>query len=232
MIKIVQKKGRFVKIHTLKSLYILATMAIPAALALSAAPADAQLTLGTSPTSAVAGGSGAFDITLTDVAGSFNVAGFTFGISVAPSSGVTFTGADMNTAARYIFFGNSLDDIFSQPLSTSTFPTTDVNAFDVAFIGGTTVSAGDVFALGDISYAVAPGTAPGPVTVDFVGVGSFTSLSDSSGNAVAFTTNDGTIEVNSSLASTPEPGAYAIFASLGLAGVTFLRRRRHESNCV
>src|SRR5579884_2360142 len=107
------------------------------AVALLGAPVRADLTMDITPTSALPGGSGAFDVTLADVSGSFNVGGFTFELSVPGGSGVTFTNASMSTGGTYIFAGNSFDTANSLPFSLNSFPTTDVAASDAANTGGT-----------------------------------------------------------------------------------------------
>ncbi len=198
------------------------------AAALAARPAQADLSLGTAPSSALAGGTGSFDVTLTDVGGSFDVAGFSFELTVPGGSGLMFTNADMSTVGPLIFAGNSFDTFFSVPFSLSTFPTTDVNGSDLANSGSTTLSTGSVFDLGNIDYSVAPGTAPGPVTVSIILANGNTSLSDSNGDPVAFSAVPGEITVDSPGSATPEPGAFAMLAGLGVSAAGFLHRRKRR----
>jgi len=196
------------------------------AVALLGAPVRADLTMDITPTSALPGGSGAFDVTLADVSGSFNVGGFTFELSVPGGSGVTFTNASMSTGGTYIFAGNSFDTANSLPFSLNSFPTTDVAASDAANTGGTPMIAGDVYDLGHIDYSVAPGTSQGTVPVTIVGPGNNTSLSDPSANPISFTAASPTIVVASSV---PEPGTAGITAAFALAGTGLLRRRRQSA---
>jgi hypothetical protein len=210
------------KIQTMKSLYAPAALA---ALVLLGRPAHADLVLNFTPTSAPVGGVGNFDITLTDTGGNFNVAGFSFEIAVASGSGITFTGGDMNTASPYIFNGNSFDAANALTLVASSLPATDIIGNDVANSGATSLTTGSMFALGDISYAVAPGTPTGSIPLSFISPNNGTSLSDDLGNMIAYTANNSSILVTSA-AATPEPGAYALLGSLGLTAMGFLRRRR------
>src|SRR3954471_5542896 len=64
-------------------------------------PARAQLLLSVQDDTAPAGGMGAFDVVLTDIGGTFQIAGFSIELLVPPTSpggpsGVQFTAADTN----------------------------------------------------------------------------------------------------------------------------------------
>ena len=201
------------------------------ALALPAQPARADFIIQAMDSTAAPGGTGAFDVNLvdTDPAGTaaYQVGGFSFELSVPSTSGVTFTDAEFNTAAPYIFAGNSLDEQSGSPLSIDStgnppFPTQDFTASDDASSGATAVGPGDTFGLGHISYKVAPGTPFGPVAVHFEDLGGATSFSDPNGVGITFTTQDGTINV------APEPSQAGMLAlmALGLGGLLLKARRR------
>ena len=114
------------------------------------------------------GGDGYLQLTLTNTVGSsaINVGGFSFGLSVANGSGVTFgfpslpsTVVDVVTASNYIFAANSL---FGPDISLSGFGTTEAYAadnFDTPS-GGTVVNGGETYGLGRIYYNLSGG-APG-----------------------------------------------------------------------
>ena len=205
---------------------------------LTAPPAHAALVLQAEDSTAVLGNSGSFDVNLvdTDLPGSaaYQFSGFNFELSVPAASGVTFTDAGFNTTTPYIFNGNSFDEENGSPLSVdmngnSPFPTQDFIASDVAADAPyyTAVSPGDTFGLGHISYAVAPGTTLGPVTVSFESIGGGTSLSDPKGMAIPFTTQNGTIIV-ADVSPTPEPSGAGMLGlmALGLGGLLLRARRR------
>ncbi len=134
-------------------------------------------------------GQGTFDVLLTNTnpAGgtSYDVASFSFELSVPAGSGVQFTGA--NTAfvgPAYIFAGTggaSIDPTFT--LSLDSFPTTQFTGSDTEFANpGIAVGPGAVFGLGLISYSVFPQTPASDVPISFVLAGS--SVSDPSGAAI------------------------------------------------
>src|SRR5262249_19242909 len=72
-----------------------------------ARPCRAGLSLEVLNSTAPAGGTGSLDVLLTnnDSTGSmpFQITGFSAELSVSPTSGITFTSADTNTTAPYIF---------------------------------------------------------------------------------------------------------------------------------
>src|SRR5262245_57483909 len=162
------------------------------------------------------GGTGTFEVLLsnTDPPGGlgFEVAGFSFALSVPEGSGVEFTSADTAPlSAPYLFDGigvGSIDPSFT--LSLDPFPNTSFGGSDVAFaVPSITVHPGAVFGLGFIGYSVIPGAPGGTVQVSFDAVG--TSLSDPSGNPIDFTTNasGGAIRIS----AVPEPNSLVLVAT-------------------
>jgi hypothetical protein len=184
---------------------------------LGVSPAHAQMVMQIQPSAAAPGGTGAFDVDLSDVGGTFQVGGFSVEVSVPGGSGVAFTGADTNTTLPYIF-----GTLQAPPFTFNTFPNTDTTVSDTDFTapGYVTMTNGMVYALGHFTYSVAPSTPTGPVTVTLVPAGS--SLSDGNGDAISFSEVNGTIAV----APIPEPGTLILCGLAGVAGCTIRRRSR------
>jgi hypothetical protein len=175
-------------------------------------------------------GAGTFEVLLSSTESpgglDFDVAAFSFGLSVPAGSGVEFTAADTATlSAPYLFAEvgiGSVDPGFQ--LSPDGFPITNFTAADVALaVPSVALHPGDVFGLGFIGYSVIPGGPGGTVQVSFDAVG--TSLSDPSGNAISFTTDasGGAIRIS----AVPEPNSltmvgmalFAVAIARGLRGV-------------
>ena len=90
-----------------------------------------------------------------------DIASFSFEISVAAGSGVSFTGADINTSVNtYIFAGNSARGRISPPLTGTT-----LDASDNAASGSTTLGTNSTLALGRVFFDVASAASVGAVTV-------------------------------------------------------------------
>jgi hypothetical protein len=211
----------------------LAALAALSILALLAHPAQAAVTLIAQDSTAQAGGSGSFEVDLVNTGTTpYQVSGFNFELSLPSDSGVTFTDAEFNTAAPYIFSGNSFDEANGLTLAISSLPTTDLLAGDSVNTKNsfTTVSPGDTFGLGNISYNVALGTGLGPVTVSFENNFNSTFLADGNGdnNTIPFTTQNGTILVTPNISPAPEPSQVGMLAlvGIGLGGLLLSARRR------
>src|SRR5580698_453212 len=190
--------------------------------------ARADLVYSVTPASAGAGGTGSFDVLLTDTGGDFNVAGFNFEIT-SPDADVTFTDITINTvAAPYIFAGDSLlaDPVTGSILENPPSTAQDAQAGDVpADFTPAAIADGDEVGLGHVLFTIAPGASPGPVSIDF---GSATSLSDAGGNLIAFDNSGGTLTITAGTIATPEPAMTGI---LGLALIIgLISRRRLYSN--
>ena len=195
-------------------------------LALGPSEARADLVVTVLSSSAPVGGTGSFDVNLSNNgATSVDVSGFSVELSVPGGSGVSFTAVDVNTTATYLF-----GTLQTPPLTFDTFPTTDLTASD--FSGTppyvTTLQPNDTFGLEHVSYSVAPGTALGPVTVSILGLGTTTEILDIIGNPITPTDpTDGTITIMSAV---PEPSTLWMLTS-ALIGVTFaLGSRRHRTS--
>jgi hypothetical protein len=189
-------------------------------------PARAAPILQVQNSSALAGGAGSFDVVLTVTEGTFQVSGFSVDLTVPSGSGVTFTGASINTTtAPYIF-----TTLQAPPLTFATFPTTDFTASDSSMTspGYVTLSAPPSRTVGleHVSYAVAPGTHAGPVTVSIVS-GNKTQLLDLNANTIPFTPTNGTIAIDTAVV--PEPSSL-LTGIIAAACLVVLRRRRGKGD--
>jgi hypothetical protein len=176
-------------------------------------PARAGIIVTVQSVSADAGTTGnALEVDLQNTGSSVDIASFSFEISVAPSSGVTFTGATINTLTNmYIFSGNSAQG----PNIATSPPGTTLDASDNAASGSTTVGTNSIFGLGEVFFNLAPSAPAGPVVVTLTPF-PFTTLTDPNLNNVPIDTlNTGTITVLPAAATVPEPSAL-ISATLGL----------------
>ncbi len=191
----------------------------------TAPPARAGLVISVQDVSAKAGTTGnTLEVDLANTgSSSVDIAAFSFEISVASSSGVTFTGADINTTYYpYIFAGNSG---FGPQIATMTGTTLD--ASDLAATGSTTLAGGSILGLGLVSFDVASSAPNGPVVVSLTPYPA-TSLTDPNVNNIPIDTlNNGTIMI--SQGSIPEPSSL-VSATLGLLGAAWLIRRMRATS--
>jgi hypothetical protein len=186
-----------------------AVAASVAALLLGVAPIPARAAFIVQALNSVApiGGTGAFDVVLTDTGGTAQVSGFSVELSVPSGSGVTFTGVDTNTTAAAYLFGT----LQSPPFTFSSFPTTDFTVLDASMTppGFVTLNTNSIFGLEHVTYAWSAGASAGPVAVSIVGGG--TVLSDINANPIPITTVNGTITVTN--ATVPEPTSLLLLAA-------------------
>jgi PEP-CTERM motif-containing protein len=214
-------RGRLVARFTLTALIAILLNLFPA-------PASAGLILQVENASAQAGGTGSFDVVLSATAGSFPVAGFSVELSVAPTSGISFTTVSVDTTtAPYIF-----TTLQSPPLTFASFPTNDFIGSDsyMSSPGYVTLSAPPTVTVGleHVAFAVAAGTPSGDVPVSIL-IGDTTQILDNNGNLLPFASVNGTITVTGS--AVPEP-ASLVMGLIGMAlagGAVVLRRRRPRS---
>jgi len=189
-------------------------------------PARAGLVVQVLSSSAPVGGTGSFDVDLSNIGGStsYGVSGFSVELSVSTGSGVSFAGANVNTSAPYIF-----GTLQSPPLARSTFPSHDFIAADSSLTAPyfTTLNPGSTFGLEHVSYSVAPGTKLGPVGVSIMGLGTTTEMTDINASLFSTTSVNGTISIASGV---PEPSSLLLLSSaVIMASMTVLARRRRTA---
>jgi hypothetical protein len=201
-------------------------IALCAALLLSGAPTPARagLVLKIENSSAPPGGTGSFDVVLSDTTGTFAVSGFQVELSVPGASGVHFSGVDTSTTTAPYLFGT----LQTPPLSFDSFPNTSFTASDSDatppfFV---TLNTGNEFGLVHVSYKVDAGTTLGTlVPVSIVTSGTF--LFDNATpipNSIPYTPVNGTVTVS----AVPEPST-VVTAAIGgtcFLAVSCLRARR------
>jgi hypothetical protein len=178
----------------------LAVAAIPlsaGSIFLGAATSSARgdLVLQVLDSSAIAGGTGSFDVVFKETnGGTDSVASETIELSVPSNSGVTFTGVNVNTdpiAEPYIFGTLQLPTFTSD-----TFPNTQFEAFDfyLQLPYARVLNDGDIAGAAHVTYAVASGASAGDVPVSF---GSDIGAGDASSVPIPLTLDNGTIDVTS-----------------------------------
>ena len=201
----------------------LATVAVVAVLMTTAvaSPSRADLVIEVLNSTTAAGGTGSFDVVLTDTGpiNSFQVGGFSVELLVAAGTGIHFTAVDTNTVAAPYIFGTYQSG--PAPFSFDTFPNTEFTASDSTAVapGYVTVNPGDTFGLAHVSYSVDPGTPSEMVPVMLQDIGGGTSLSDGNGAPLDFTTTTGIITV-------PESSALMMSGVIATGiGIALYRRR-------
>jgi hypothetical protein len=188
-------------------------------------PARASVLITVGSASANRGDIGDFlEVVLTNPGpGTQNIGAFNFEISVPSGSGITFTSVTTSTSGPYIFAGDSFAGPIISDLTPFPGPGQTIDASDLSNSGnGTNVDAGTTVVLGHVLFNVS-GSAPlGPVsvTLNTITPGA-TSLSDSLGNNVTYTGNDGKITITGAV---PEPSTL-VLVWLAVPGLVALRRR-------
>jgi hypothetical protein len=178
-----------------------------------AIPARAGIVVSVESVSATAGTTGntlEVDIQNTGPA-TVDIAAFAFELTVTASSGVTFTGADINTTTNpYIFTGNSL---FGPNIGTTSNMGMTLDASDGAVSGSTALGTGSTLGLGRVFFDVSASAQSGPVTVSLTPF-PVTNLSDPNLNNISIDTlSNGTITISGG--TVPEPSAL-VSAGLGI----------------
>jgi PEP-CTERM motif len=201
----------------------LVTVAVTGFLMCTGLPARGGIVVSLQSVSASAGTSGnTLEVDVSNTGAPVDIASFSFEISVAPSSGVTFTGADISTATTYIFAGNSA---FGPNIDTLTGTTLD--ASDLAVSGATTLGTNETLALGRVLFNVASSAPLGAAAVTFTGFPA-TSLTamDLSNIPIDTLSNNGTITIT---AAVPEPSTL-VTATLALFGGFLLIRGKRSTD--
>src|SRR5271157_2059936 len=187
-------------------------------LLLAQAPVQAGLVMSIEDLTGPTGGAGTFEVLLTSTEGeggqSFDVAAFSFQLTVPTSAGVQFTaGSTATVAAAYLFDGTGTATVYPTfTLANVPPPNTTVTGSDAEWTySSIAVAPGAVFSLGLMSYSVGPSAPGGDVPISFISSG--TSLSDASDVGIDFTTDDraGVIHVTGS--AVPEPSSLVLVAS-------------------
>jgi hypothetical protein len=200
---------------------------VPAVLAIAvlllSVPAKADIVLSLESVTGAPGSTGTFDVLLTNTGpSSQNIAAFNFELTT-PDTNITFTDVTTSTTtATYIF-----PDSFFGPDITTIAGGQTVEAGDVdATFNGTDVAAGATYGIGNVSYAINPGASNGEIAeVDFAAF-TDTSLVDSLFNNVGFSSESGTITVQTSSTTVPEPSTALPLAGAMLAAAWLIQRRR------
>ena len=202
---------RFLSLSGILALGLLAPSATHAGLVISA----------TNPTTQ-AGGSGWFDILLTNTdTSSIDISSFNTAVEVASNSGLTFSDADASTTPGYIF-----GSVQNGPLGTiSGF---SITLADFLPSGNQTVGASTTVGLAHVTYTLASSTPAGtPIAITFTDAG--TQIYDAGlSEILPLTLQGGTITVTA--AAVPEPGTMAMAGLLSLGGgLVALRRAKTKA---
>ena len=190
------------------------------------------LSMTSTNSSAPVGGTGSFDVTLTNSVGatsSVDVAGFSVDLTVPAGNGITFTGVTEPSNATFIFNGNNFG---LTPPGTFVTPT-EVQGNDFALVGATTLAPGSTFVLVHVTYSVAANATTTPVPVSIINVGTFTTLADNSNPSknLQFTVGTGLITLTGiNPTPVPEPSTLGmgVIATIAFTGLS-ARRRRNSS---
>ena len=168
---------------------------------------------------AASGSSGSFDVTITNTGStSVDVAADVVELTLTGLSGVNFTGVSIATADTYIYAVSATTQGSSFTYSTFPGTTLEIFDFDVSTTGFRAIAPGQTFGLVDVTYSVAPGSAPGTGSLTF---GPDTSLSDPTGaNITDFSAPSGSFTVT----AIPEPSSLILLA-VGAIAVSFRRVR-------
>jgi hypothetical protein len=188
-------------------------------------PARGGIVVSLQSVSASTGTSGnTLEVYVTNTGTPVGIAAFSFEISVAPSSGVNFTGADISTATSpYIFAGNSAQ---GPDIATSTGTTLD--ASDNAVSGATTLGTNSTLALGRVFFDVASSAPLGAATVSFTDFPATSLTAMDLSNIPIDTLSNGTIMIVAG-AVVPEPSTL-VTATLALLGGFLLFRSKRSTD--
>jgi hypothetical protein len=208
------------KTTTCKIISKTALAVVAVAVLLLSVPAKADIVLSLESVTGAPGSTGTFDVLLTNTGSSSqNIAAFNFELTT-PDTNISFT--DVTTAtttATYIFPSSFFGPDITTIASGQTVEAGDVDAT----FNGTDVAAGATYGIGNVSYSIDPGAINGEIAeVDFAAF-TDTSLADSQFNNVGFSSQSGTITVQTS--TVPEPSTALPLAGAMLLGAYLIRRR-------
>ena len=184
-------------------------------------PATADFLVFASPVTVAPGGSGSFDVSLTNTGSQVQLSADSFELSLS-SPDVTFTDADTLTANPYVFpSADSFDLLNSFTLWTQLSPT--LIASDLSDSGvGIALATGETVGLGRVTFQVASGATTGSFDIVFVGIG--TSLADTGFNGLPVTFSETPSQITiSEPTGVPEPSSL-FFLPVGLCLLWLLRR--------
>jgi len=185
-------------------------------LMLAVAPCQAGLVVSTTPVTVSQGGSGYFDVLLTnDSSPDRTLAAFSLDLQLG--AGVLATAVDsMTAAAPYVFGTDGTGDLTFDPLPASAVSISDL---DLSLDGFVTIAAGQTVGLARVAYQVAANAPTGPLTVSFAN-GPVTLLLSGSGPAYPdnlVTITPGDFDVTQGSTAVPEPSTSLLLLSgLGL----------------
>lgn len=191
--------------------------------AASAGPIGFDVGIGT--TSAPAGGSGFFDIWLSNTgAVDLGIAAFDVEVNVATNAGLAFTGGDDATTDPYIF-GTLQNGPLVDPANPLNPPTVTYNLIASDFmLSNATIGAGQTVGLARVTFSLAPWAA-GPITVNF---GATNFLDASSATLVPDSLQAGVVTAISSVPEIDPAGLGTVAAMVAAAAGLVDRRRRHR----
>jgi len=204
----------------------MALAVIAVAVLLVSVPAKGDgIVLSIESVSGAPGSTGTFDVLLENTGGGTqNIAAFNF-VLTTTNTDITFNDVTTDTTTATYIFPSSFfgPDILTPPAGGQSVEAGDVDAT----FNGTDVADGATYGLGSVSYSIAPGAVNGETAeIDFSAYPD-TSFSDSLGSNVPFTTESGTITVQTS-STVPEPATGLPLAAALLIGAFFAHKRRHH----
>ena len=188
--------------------------------------ADVMITTSATSWTVAAGGTGSFDIILTNTGRSAILIAAWNTSMESQDPLLTFTGADGSTADAYIF-----GTVQFSPLASDTFPGSTVTVSDMNLDGlgnsvNATILAGQTYGLAHVTFSIDPLATPGS-TISLL-FGSGTSITEEDGTPVSFVDpvgNGPTVTI-----AVPEPSAVVLVVLLsGVAGLMVARRRRNAA---
>ena len=198
------------------------------ALLLSSVPAKGDgigIVLSVESVTGAPGSTGTFDVLLENTGTvSQNIAGFAFELSTTDTN-ITFTDVTTSTTTKpYILAGDSL---FGPDILVSTTGQV-IDSGDVSASGnGTDVAPGATYGIGNVGFSIGPGASNGEIAVIDISTFPNTNLTASDLSNVDFTTESGTITVQTT-STVPEP-ATALPLAAALLIAAFLARKRRAA---